>query len=97
MDKSSATQVTDIVDTYRRRAELVSACYCQQATTLVSDSDSDSRLTDLGEGPSTENSVDTQRTGHANDLSISPERNTSRLCLCENRCAGFRDRRHWHP
>jgi hypothetical protein len=64
--KSAAGQVTDVVDTYRCHAELVGSRHYEQATTFGGDGEGG--LTDLGEGSVTDNSVDTQRNGHANEL-----------------------------
>ncbi|WP_329537728.1 hypothetical protein OG568_56375 (plasmid) [Streptomyces sp. NBC_01450] len=65
-EKGTAGQVIGAVDTNRRStAELVHARHCQQAATLVNDSEGG--ITDLGEGTVTEDSVDAERSGHEDD------------------------------
>jgi hypothetical protein len=61
-DKSAAAQIRDVVDTYRRSAELPGTRHCEQTTAIVGDREGG--LSDLGEGPVTEQSIDTQRTVH---------------------------------
>nr|WP_168506073.1 hypothetical protein [Streptomyces sp. S1D4-11]QIY94022.1 hypothetical protein HEP87_08105 [Streptomyces sp. S1D4-11] len=73
-EKGSAGQIIGAVDTNRRSAaELVHArhrrvCtrYCQQAATLVVNSEGG--IANLGEGTVTEDSVDVERDGHGDDL-----------------------------